>query len=544
MNRTDDTSVKDDTGNEEHDSDETCVTSLSDRNVEGPLVAPIAGDAALPSCLTPRSDFRNELGFWKWFCERENELFETGDQNEELFEEITERLGQVHECLGFEMTFDLDELGRREFIISTGGAIEAYSTVKRLITMVPPHLERWQFIAFRPRRNLGGFLRVDEKYLEINKIRVSLHALGAHVGVNMFFPSFNDSEYGTYSEAAHLILDFALGELDVLANVGPVDVFPLEEGAMNDLLSLEELPGAFDRLCQTLAEHYQCIHHSEPKDSEVLIAGAIALHRATFESLERLVQEADCYFGEFAEVEQSSFEFSLYLRFFSPSDFEASCLVSHLEPFVRIVELSSCEGPSLRGVGLVTTLECLYDPVTDSMVSEFLSRVIEVAVGCSSYVDVIHFDYDEVFSVIMKSVKGSVYSLIQSGNRLRALQLLEEVEDEYPDDPEFWALFTFTSALLGQQKSVERGLYHIRSISADHDFSAIPLQSVWMLASACALAGRHDDVGRFLGILASSCDTGEGWSYVCQVLGDGPELNMISTTLEFQEFLGQLGTLH
>jgi hypothetical protein len=360
----------------------------------------------------------------------------------------------------------------------------------------------------------------------------------------MFFPSFNDSDSGTYLDAAHLILDFALGELDVLANIGPVDVFQLEEGAMNDLLSIDELAGAFDRLCQSVAEQYRVVHIAVPRDSEGLIAGTVELHRATFESLEHVVHEAECHFSEFSEGDQHSFELSLYLRFFSPTDFEASCLVSHLEPFLRIVELSSCEGPSLRGAGLVTTLECLYDPAADGVVSEFLSKIIEVAVGCASDVDVIHFDYDEVFSVIVQSVKGSVHNLIQAGQRLRALQLLEDVEDEYLDDPEFWALFIFTSALVGQKENIDRGLYHIRFMSADQDFSAISSRCVWLLASACALVGRNEDAVRFLGTLAANCDAGEGWVYVCEVLGEGRELNIISTTTEFQDFLGQLGTLH
>jgi hypothetical protein len=544
MNRTYDALVEDDTGEEDHASDETCVTNADERDGENHPLEGEGGDAALPSYVTLQGDFRAELGFWKWFCETEQEIFESDDQNEELFEEMTERLGQVHECLGFEMTFDLDDLGRREFIISTGGAIEAYSSVRRLVATTPTHLERWQIIPFRPRRDVEGFLRVDEKYLEINKIRVSLHPLGAYVGVTMFFPSFNDSDCGTYTEAAHLILDFALGELDVLANIGPVDVFQLEEGAMNDLLSIDELAGAFDRLCETIAAHYRVRQNIEPRDSEALIAGTVELHRATFESLEHVVHEAECHFAEFSEGEQHSFQFSFYLRFFSPSEFEASCLVSHLEPFVRIVELSSWEGPSLRGAGLVTTIECLYDPAADGMVSEFLSKIIEVAVGCSSDVDVIHFDYDEVFSVIVKSIKGSVHNLIQRGDRLRALQLLEEVEDEYLDDPEFWALFIFTSALVGRKENVERGLRQISVMSADQDFSAIPPRCIWLLASACALSGRNEDAADFLDTLATHCDAGEGWGYVCAVLGEGRELSSISTTREFQDFLGQLGTLH
>lgn len=544
MNRTDDTSVEDDTGGEEHKKDETFVPSVNEPDLESHLLSPVAEDAPLPSYLSQQSDFRAELGFWKWFCERENELFECCDQNEELFEEMTERLGQVNECLGFEMAFDLDEFGRREFIISTGGAIEAYGTVKRLISLSPSHLDRWQFIPFRPRRAVGGFLRVDDRDLEIGRIRVSLHPLGAHVGVNMFFSHFTMEDYSTYIEAAHLILDFALGELDVLANIGPLDVFELEEGAMNDLLSIDELPRAFDRLCQTLAESYRSLHSGDSGDSEALIATTVALHKPTLESLENVVQEADSYVTQSSEFGHGTLELPLYLRFFSPSDFEVSCLVSHLEPFVRIVHLSSCEGPSLRGSGLVTTIECLYDPAADGLVTEFISRVIEVSIGCSSDVDVIHFDYDEVFSEVIKSVKGSVQGFIQSGCRVRALQLLEEIEEDHLDDPEFWALLTFTSALLGKRENIEKGLHHIRSMSADQEFNSIPSQSLWLFAAACALAGKNDDVQTFLAILVKNCDGGEGWGYVCAILGDGPELNIISATSEFQDFLGRLGTLH
>ena len=121
--------------------------------------------------------------------------------------------------------------------------------------------------------------------------------------------------------------------------------------------------------------------------------------------------------------------------------------------------------------------------------------------------------------------------------------MLEDVEEEYLDDPEFWALFIFISALLDQRDDAEKGLHYINLISTDQDSSAIPTRCVWLIASACALMGKSSDVVSFLSTL-TPYDAGEGWAYICGLLGESPELNAISTTKEFQDFLGRLGTLH
>src|SRR5438128_2325080 len=89
--------------------------------------------------------------FWNWFV-RQEELFTFDPDNEtereKLFDRLAIELQKIHPNLTFE--FGPNE-PRREFIISADGIKRAFPAVASLVEAAPP-LDRWQVIAFRPRR--------------------------------------------------------------------------------------------------------------------------------------------------------------------------------------------------------------------------------------------------------------------------------------------------------------------------------------------------------------------------------------------------------
>jgi hypothetical protein len=125
-----------------------------------------------------------EQDFWDWFIAHDAEFF-TFDpgiepERERLFDKLEVELQKVHPKL----TFAFGPRGaKREFVISAGGLKSGFPAVASLVSAAP-RLERWNFIAFRPRRPLPCVL-------EIGGGEVSS---GEKPGTDGTFPSFSLNE--------------------------------------------------------------------------------------------------------------------------------------------------------------------------------------------------------------------------------------------------------------------------------------------------------------------------------------------------------------
>jgi hypothetical protein len=94
-----------------------------------------------------------EEQFWNWFIQHEPELFNFDPnreaEREKLFDEIANELQKIDPDLSFE--FGPKCASRKEFVISASGIHRAFPAVLSLAHAAPP-FDRWQVIAFRPRR--------------------------------------------------------------------------------------------------------------------------------------------------------------------------------------------------------------------------------------------------------------------------------------------------------------------------------------------------------------------------------------------------------
>lgn len=194
-----------------------------------------------------------EQDFWDWFIAHDAEFF-TFDpgiepERERLFDKLEVELQKVHPKL----TFAFGPRGaKREFVISAGGLKSGFPAVASLVSAAP-RLERWNFIAFRPRRLLPCVLEIGGKEVSSEDVQFSLLHDGKTVGIRLFIPGFREQDLN-WQQIGYLFLDEALGEFDVESRLGLIKMYPPEASTQEKRHPLSELPSAFDTLASRLAE--------------------------------------------------------------------------------------------------------------------------------------------------------------------------------------------------------------------------------------------------------------------------------------------------
>jgi hypothetical protein len=193
----------------------------------------------------------NEEAFWKWFLQHEVELFDLdpGDvsDRERIFDELARELLKVDPDLVFE--FGPNE-PRREFVISAGGIKKAFASVVSLVDAAPP-LNRWQIIAFRPRRAPSNVVEFRGKRVDPREVQFSLLDNGKIAGVNLFIPGFREGD-SDWKQIGYLLLDDILGEYDVESRLGLIKMLSPSTQTDEERYSLSELPARFDLLVSKL----------------------------------------------------------------------------------------------------------------------------------------------------------------------------------------------------------------------------------------------------------------------------------------------------
>jgi len=181
--------------------------------------------------------------FWNWFQEHEDELFNFERDQEKIFDRLITEMHKVHRSLAFE--FSPKENDRREFVISADGIKEAFPKVQSLHASAP-HLPRWKFIRFRPRRKPFD-IRYRGVSVKAQSVLVQVEPVGQKMDITVFVPNYTKTAYEKYAPIAFLLLDQALGEYEVETRVGAIEIEPIYK-AIPPNYSLEELPKLFDDL--------------------------------------------------------------------------------------------------------------------------------------------------------------------------------------------------------------------------------------------------------------------------------------------------------
>jgi hypothetical protein len=190
--------------------------------------------------------------FWNWLIDHESELFnfdpEREDERERLFDEVASELQKIDPDLSFE--FGPNAKPRREFVISASGIHRAFPSVKALADAAPT-LDRWNVIAFRPRRTPLNAVEFRGKRVDPRDVQFSLRDNGKMAGVYLFIPGFREED-ADFKVIGYILLDEALGEYDVESRIGLIEMFSPQTTTDGDRYPLPDLPTLFDQLVSQL----------------------------------------------------------------------------------------------------------------------------------------------------------------------------------------------------------------------------------------------------------------------------------------------------
>jgi hypothetical protein len=175
--------------------------------------------------------------------EHEDELFDFEADMERIFDDLAEQMMVVDEDLTFE--FGPKET-KREFIISAGGAVASFPAVVSLFKAAPK-LQRWEVIAFRPRKSPEYWsIDLGERSQSLEDVEFSLLENGESIGLKLFVRGYQEKDF-SLAEITYLLLDVVLGEFDT-GSLGMVKFYPLDELSTERRYSLKDLPELFDSL--------------------------------------------------------------------------------------------------------------------------------------------------------------------------------------------------------------------------------------------------------------------------------------------------------
>jgi hypothetical protein len=189
--------------------------------------------------------------FWNWFVRHEPALFsfdpEQVAERERIFDEIAVEIQKIDPDLSFEFG---PNRAKREFIISASGIKSAFPAVIRLAKAAPP-LDRWEVIAFRPRRAPIHGVQIGNKRIDPDGVQFSLVDDGKIAGIYLFIRGFQDSDVD-WHQIGYLLLDEALGEYDVECRLGLIKMLSPDQHKEWKRHPLVDLPAMFDGLVARL----------------------------------------------------------------------------------------------------------------------------------------------------------------------------------------------------------------------------------------------------------------------------------------------------
>ncbi|MEH6989685.1 hypothetical protein [Cytobacillus firmus] len=183
--------------------------------------------------------------FWIWF-EKNSQgyyLLEEGNLNS-LFNKLSKQLSKINADLAFEFSADLIE-GKREFIISADGILSAFPDVIDLVENAP-QLAGFKIIAFRQKSTVDNISTIEYEDIRLgpDDVYFTYRKNGDTLDIILYLKGY-DSDFEEWENAAFILLDTIIGEYDVAAKIGSIDMLPYKKSP--NLKSILELPSLIDK---------------------------------------------------------------------------------------------------------------------------------------------------------------------------------------------------------------------------------------------------------------------------------------------------------
>ncbi|ANU15155.1 hypothetical protein BBI08_15445 [Planococcus halocryophilus] len=187
--------------------------------------------------------------FWEWFVVNEQAYLKLEGTGEvKLFNQLEKKLQKVNKHLAFEMG-DIRKDGKREFIISADGMVEAFDDVIELVKHAPT-LSAFDITAFRQQQ-------AEEVTVEYGDIELGWDDLfctyekeetNGELNLILYIKGFNEENEDEFVSASFILLDTIIGEYNVGMHIGEIEftnykgqpnVRPVKE--LQSLFSTDEL---------------------------------------------------------------------------------------------------------------------------------------------------------------------------------------------------------------------------------------------------------------------------------------------------------------
>ena len=190
--------------------------------------------------------------FWSWFQFNEAD-FPSTDKFDALFgTELSGRLADIRSGLTYEIAIRED--GDSEFIISADGIKELIPFVQELVNSAPA-LDGWKIIAFRPRQpDYSDFtLEFAGRNVDPKTLWCRSQVEDGNFDLIVYHPNYSEDDRSPIVASTYILLDMALGELDVMTHIRYIDHQQLPDDAeLKGLYRFEELRDIFDTYKSTI----------------------------------------------------------------------------------------------------------------------------------------------------------------------------------------------------------------------------------------------------------------------------------------------------
>ena len=182
-----------------------------------------------------------EQAFWKWFSENEGRFrIELETNRDKFFNTLSKQLSKVDKDLVFEFGEMNDKV--IDFVISADGLYENIPVVESLVGQAPT-IPGWKITAFRPRMGDGMSIRYGKYEISADTLTFTSKEVPGEsmLDIHVFVEHYEEEMNG----ALFIILDFLIGEYDVMTRIGEIEFGPQQTGVGEPL---NKLPVLVDKL--------------------------------------------------------------------------------------------------------------------------------------------------------------------------------------------------------------------------------------------------------------------------------------------------------
>lgn len=184
-----------------------------------------------------------EKSFWKYFLLNSKLLFDDKKCHKEI-PHLLKELKLIHPDLTFEIGSIVNN--KREFIISANGIKEAFPYVLKLVKAAPLH-EKWEIIAFRPRKGIDLSVSLNGIILDTTNIFFNCKADKKNKIDLEIYIEKSDIRDIRLHYSVYILLDSLIGEYDVETKIGIIDIKKLTNSIeRKKLMPLSKLPEIVD----------------------------------------------------------------------------------------------------------------------------------------------------------------------------------------------------------------------------------------------------------------------------------------------------------